>query len=161
MICYSVAVVFLIIASSAEIRAEYYERGIGAVEGQFPYQVIFHSRIPYAQSSGGAILNENYVIGSASALHQYVSRLDKLVVYVGGIKIYDVEQKLEVAEIKMPNEFIISEKQHDIALVRTKTPIQWTNKVMPIELPSSADVAEEELISSGYGLRIVGFLMEK
>lgn len=135
------------------------ERGIDAKEGEFKYQaILYHLYYRPNPECGGAIINEWYILSSASCTKQFIGSLDKFLAYFGTIDIYKKQQKREIAEIKIPKEFVISEKHHDIALVRVTEKIEYSANIQPINLPTSADVYGGTLVSSGFGIRFVSIL---
>lgn len=134
-------------------------RGINAKEGEFKYQAMLYSLYqPANPQCGGAILNQWYVLSSAYCTHQYIGKYDKLDAYFGTYSVYKKQQKRTIAEIKIPKEFVISEKHHDIALVRLTEKINFSANVQPINLPTNADAPEGTLVSSGFGIRFVSIL---
>lgn len=137
-----------------------YGRGIDAKEGQFKYHAIVYyvdkqtGRFSTV-SCGGAIINEWYVLSSAACMKQYVKNLNDFVLYFGTTNIYDKQQNRMAAEIIIPERFGVSEGLDDIALIRTTEKIEFSENVQPISLPTSADVFEGTLVSSGFGIRFV------
>lgn len=157
-------VLCLTIASAALARAydsygQEKPRGINANQGEFKYQAIVYYVDETGRfstvSCGGAIINEWYVLTSASCVAQFAKSLNKLELYFGTTFIYEKQQKRNLAEIKIPEEFKITEKHHDIALIRTTEQIEFLANIQPIALAASADVYKGEFVSSGFGLRFV------
>lgn len=144
----------LIIASVSQTTAE---RGINAREGEFKYQAIlyYHSSYRPIPVCGAAIVNEYYVLSSAYCVHQYIGKYDEFVTYLGTTNIYKKEQKRQIAEIKIPKEFVVSEKHHDIALIRLTEKIEYTPNIQPINMPTSDVVPDVTFRSSGFGIREV------
>lgn len=147
-------VLCLIIASVSQISAE---RGINAKEGEFKYQAILYYKSLYRPIPvcGGAIVNEYYVLSSAYCVHQFIDKYDTFVTYVGTTSLYMKQQKRQIAEIKIPREFVVSEKHHDIALIRLTEKIEYTQNIQPISLPTSDVVPDVTFRSSGFGIREV------
>lgn len=145
-------VLCLIIATVSAEQA----RGINAKEGEFKYQAMLYSLYqPANPQCGGAIINEWHVLSSAYCTYQYIGKLDKLVAYFGTINVHKKQQKREIAEIKIPKEFVMTEKHHDIALIRLTEKIEYSVNVQPINLPTSATLPNGKFVSSGFGIRFV------
>lgn len=145
--------VFLCAKSSAtEIE------GTDVKEGDFKYNAAIYSIGEHSANAfplcGGAVLNEWYILTSAQDIYQYVRRLDELIVYLGTTDIRDVRHTRIIAEIKYPNEpnykFIVGQWHHDVALVRVKAKIDFSDTVQPIALPANADVFDGTLITCGF-----------
>lgn len=127
-----------------------------AIEGQFKYQAVFFSL--YGRPSpecGGAIINDHYILTSAYCTYRYVSKLDKMMVYLGTIDINNMKQKRLIAEIKLHNEFNIVRRNFDVALVRTVVKIDLSDNVQPVKLPENADIFSGTLVHSGFELGMV------
>lgn len=130
--------------------------GTDVKPGDFKYQAAFYTLGGLHPNSlcGGAILNEWYILTSAKATHQYLEKLDKLVIYLGTTNIQDVNYKRIISEIKVQKEFNVCENHHDVALVRVKERIEFSANVQPIKLPPNGDVFDGILLSSGFNLAI-------
>lgn len=144
---------------SGSIQAQQKPRGIDAKEGEFKYHAIVSYISPYFPDSlvscGGAIINEWYILTSASCVKKYAENLDQLVLFFGTTNIKRKQQERKPADIINPKQFNVSEHHDDIALIRTTEKIEFSDNVQPINLPLSAEVFEGTLVSSGFGIRIV------
>ncbi|XP_017775823.1 PREDICTED: transmembrane protease serine 11D-like [Nicrophorus vespilloides] len=139
--------VLLTVTVVAAVNAEHrIVGGFDAEEGAFPYQVSL--RRGNFHFCGGSILNENWVL---SAAHCVVGKSpENMSVVVGtnslseGGDWYDIEQFIPHS---LYSPYSV---KNDIALVRLKEPIEFSDKVKPINLPNE-DTNEEDLILSGWG----------
>ncbi|XP_055301850.1 chymotrypsin-2-like [Sitodiplosis mosellana] len=143
------AVVCFVLAFAAPSTGKDVLEGTDVKEGDFKYQVLLYypNRHPIC---GGAILNEWYILSSAQATHQYVEKLNKLVIYLGTTNTRNVQHKRLISEIKIPKEFVFGEIHHDVALVRVRRKIEFSANVQPIALPTNGDVFDGILLSSGF-----------
>lgn len=152
--CTLILILCFVIADASQIPI----RGTIAKEGEFKYQVILYSLEYKHPACGGAILNDWYSLSSAYCVRSYVPHLHKIFVYLGTLRFHEVKQKRAIAEIKIPLQFNVSEKHHDIALIRTTEKIEMSVNVQPIQLPKNAFIFHgTELYSSGFGIRTVSF----
>lgn len=129
--------------------------GTDVKEDDFKFQVVFYSLYGHPNTEcGGAILNEWYILTSATATYRYIDKLDKLIVYLGGTNIRDILHKRLIAEIKMPKEFVIGKVYYDVAIVRVREKLEFSANIQPITLPVNGDVFDGRLLASGFDFAI-------
>ena len=98
---------------------------------------------------GGSILNENWVV---SAAHCTVNQHPAAIrVATGSTKISEGE--LYSLSLVINHEAYNPTKVHnDISLLKTESPMQFSDLVQPIALPSEWTKAKETAVASGWGL---------
>lgn len=127
-----------------------------AEKGQFPYMVTFVNSKKNIIACGGAIVNEQYILSSASCLKMYLSRLDDLFVVLGAWKADEREFITKVAAIEMHPSFSVRLSGNDIAMVKTTDKIVFNEFIHPIALPMN-DVkdGDVDVIITGFGATFV------
>lgn len=130
--------------------------GMTSFKGQFPYMVSLINRQNDFSICGGAIINNFYVLSSGYCAESYESYPELLAVYLGAWS-FDDKVLSEVNEVKLHPQYNASTKGNDIALIRMKNKIIFTDFLKPIALPT-ADFPNENGIKvfvSGFGLWFV------
>ncbi|XP_046411533.1 brachyurin [Neodiprion virginianus] len=130
--------------------------GEEASPGQFPYQVGLFSTNAAGSTGfcGGSILNYEWILTAAHCVDVAVS----VEVILGAQYIREDEPTqvvLQVAEIIVHENWDTRNIRNDLALLRLPAPIQFTERIQPIRLPSRSQVgqtfASETGIVSGWG----------
>lgn len=150
---------FLFLSNVESKRFRLQERilgGVTAAKGQFPYMVSLINRQNEFPVCGGAIINNFYTVSSAYCVDAYKTYPELLVLYLGAWKLRETVFR-DVDKVRLHPQYNASTKQNDIALLRTKNKIVFSNLLKPISLPTENFPNEngEKLIVSGFGLWFV------
>ncbi|KAJ8665277.1 hypothetical protein QAD02_006939 [Eretmocerus hayati] len=136
--------------------------GESAEPGQFPYQVSIElglpPLIPFSHSCGGSIIDERHVLTAAHCASGIIGKLGKQQIKAG--KYYlkkddDSTQTIEVIARTIhegyPNTLFPKVAQHDIAILKLKTPLVFDKFVQPVMLPVQDSVQIGESVLTGWG----------
>lgn len=131
--------------------------GSSAVEKQFPYQVSLCIKETDVTFCGGVIINENYVL---TAAHCFLSRLSETTIYglVNITHTTDAGTRLGFTNIVPHPHFRAFQPIHDLALLRTNLPIEFSEFVKKVNLPIHNFQPGSNAVMSGWGLIEVNFL---
>ncbi|XP_071959226.1 uncharacterized protein [Antedon mediterranea] len=118
--------------------------------GQIPWQVMLWHTQKKKLFCGGALLNRFWIVTAAHCIH--LSDASKLNVKVrlgewDADTEEDFESHFEVNEIVIHPDYNIETFDSDIALIRLKQPIRYTDYILPVCLPSQQRA--EKLIKAG------------
>lgn len=130
-----------------------------AKKGELPYMasIAFRGSTAYC---GAAIINNWYIITSAHMLVKHERA--EFDVYLGAWKYYDEDAvKGVIADIKIHPGYELTERHHDVALVRMVDEIKFSEFVQPIALPKAAfpNVVGNTVLVSGFGLDAVNYFL--
>ncbi|KAJ8407216.1 hypothetical protein AAFF_G00288920 [Aldrovandia affinis] len=132
--------------------------GNDVIQGEIPWQVALVDKPSQVVFCGGSILSEHWVITAAHCLVE--GREDALIVRVGEHNVHYTdgrEQDHEVAEWR-PHPLYnprMDLYNHDIALLRMRSPIRFTDYVRPVCL--GPKVFTEALVEAGSMARVSGW----
>jgi len=137
---------------------QYVIGGDNARPNEFPWQV----QVRWMRRlCGGSILNKNWIVTAAHCVMG--AKTDRVTVVVGAHRtdtdgMEPQRKDMPVAEIIINADYKRSTLEHDIALLRLKTPLTWSYAVNPVCMPStdvSAD-GKTDCVLSGWGLMKAG-----
>lgn len=137
--------------------------GQQAAVGQFPFQVAFQQSFKFENFTEsihfctGSILNENWILTSASCVYEDSdnglegSSLVNVSLIIGGQQSLNTGAIYEIDQVVLHPEFEgePSLYEHNIALVKTTQPIEFNEQVQPIEL--SANEVNENVVAQVSG----------
>ncbi|XP_029954229.1 serine protease 27 [Salarias fasciatus] len=111
--------------------------GVSAQEGAWPWQVDIQTEKGHV--CGGSIISENWVL---SAAHCFPNPNDvrSYVIYAGRHQLNGFnphESSHFVSQVVVPSGYNEPHGGKDVALVRLSSPVQWSNHIRPVCLPSS------------------------
>ena len=142
--------------------------GSSAVEKQIPYQVLFRSRQGDKNFCSGVIINKFYVLTAAHCF--FFENVSKPAHFYGLVNIThvdDVGQRLEFTNIIQHPQFRMNVENAvrvsslfrapDLALLRTKKPIKFSDFVNKVNLPTHDVQPGTEAVMSGWGVIVVSF----
>nr|A6MFK8.1 RecName: Full=Venom prothrombin activator vestarin-D2; Short=vPA; AltName: Full=Venom coagulation factor Xa-like protease; Contains: RecName: Full=Vestarin-D2 light chain; Contains: RecName: Full=Vestarin-D2 heavy chain; Flags: Precursor [Demansia vestigiata]ABK63548.1 vestarin D variant 2 precursor [Demansia vestigiata] len=126
--------------------------GLDCKLGECPWQAVLIDEHGKA-FGGGTILSPYFVLTAAHCLNQTKS----IAVVVGQVDISRKETRhlLHVDKAYMHSKYVRATYDHDIAILRLRTPIQFSENVVPACLPT-ADFADEVLMKQDFGI-VSGF----
>lgn len=130
--------------------------GSSAVEKQFPYQVSLRKKFNDTHFCGGVIINENYVL---SAAHCFL-RLSYPSMFYGAVNIThvtDAGTRLVFKNLISHPHFKAYASTHDLALLRTKNPIEFSAFVNKVNLPTIFNQDQQLYCQAGVLLKLVFF----
>ncbi|KAJ8665278.1 hypothetical protein QAD02_006940 [Eretmocerus hayati] len=160
-ICFATLLVIANGFSVADKRARITD-GKTAKPGQFPYQVSIQFGlppfIPLSHSCGGSIIDELHILTAAHCASGILGKLGKHLVKAGKhslSKDEDYTQTVEVASKIIhegyPNTLFPKVAQHDIAILKLKTPLIFNEFIQPVQLPKPDSIQTGGSILSGWG----------
>ncbi|XP_076679581.1 trypsin-1-like [Andrena cerasifolii] len=128
--------------------------GVNASPGEFPYQVSLQWGIPpilgYSHICGGSIIAEKFVLTAGHC----VQKFGKLRIVAGKYylnKNEQFEQAIDVVKSTVHSGYPGGVAQHDIALLKLASPLQFNEKVAPVGLPTQNQKQTGEAVLSGWG----------
>ncbi|XP_043505707.1 prostasin-like [Polistes fuscatus] len=128
--------------------------GNDATPGQFPYQVSVQWGVPplvkFRHVCGGSLIADNYVLTAGHC----VLKFGKLKVAVGKhylTQTEKTEQVVDVSQTIVHSGYKGGVAQHDIALLKLKTPLTINARVAPLQLPIQDQVQTGFVVLSGWG----------
>ncbi|XP_006894377.1 PREDICTED: coagulation factor VII-like [Elephantulus edwardii] len=106
-------------------------------KGQCPWQAVL--LVNEELLCGGTLIDDIWVVSAAHCFDKLNPRKLKTVTVVLGEHDLDVkdghEQERKIAQVMIPDKYIKGKTDHDIALLRLTTPVNFTDYVVPICLP--------------------------
>lgn len=104
--------------------------------GKYPWHTAIF-KISYASLNyicGGSLINSNTILTAAHCLIEYSNELspDMLSVRLGTNKLFEGGKQHSVRKIKIHKYFHYTNYRHDIALMRLRTTVKYTNYIRPI-----------------------------
>lgn len=159
-VCLAWVLVTILFLSNVESKGFHLQgrilTGMTSSKGQFPHMVSLINRQNEFPICGGAIINNFYVLSSGYCAESYASYPKLLVVYLGAWN-FDDKVLSDIKEVTLHPKYNASTKENDIALIRMKNRIIFTDLLKPIALPTE-DFPNENGINvfvSGFGLWFV------
>ncbi|KAK4873163.1 hypothetical protein RN001_015192 [Aquatica leii] len=121
--------------------------GTVAYKGQFPYQISLQYNNQH--NCGGSILDQNTVLTAAHCVDKFPSANSRIVAGINKLN--------EVGVTYLISRYIIHEKwnpvtaTNDIAVIKVKTPIQYTTYIKPIRFDATFVPGQAQCVLSGWG----------
>jgi len=136
--------------------------GREAVVGELPYQVGLVIALSGSTFCGGSIVSENFVLTAARC---FPSVPPRVLVEIGSIDRNAIIQFIIASDIITHELFDLDNSDHDIALVRTSTPIQFSATVGLVRLPNRRQVEQtfenQQARISGWGSTGLGSTLQR
>lgn len=137
-------------------------------KNELPYLAgIFHFNGFFTENLGSAvILNSRIILSSASNIDGFVNNLDKVIAVLGSPLVdenrHDEMVSARIEQIILHQQFDANTRAFDLALLRTKEQIVFSNAIHPIALPMTDLNVENELQASisGWGLSEVSWIIK-
>ena len=123
-----------------------------------PWQVIVHTN--NKPVCGGTILNEETILSAAHCFHPLSPVNDQDFIEAGMIKLSSNDRKRFIGQKKFINQIIVHPsydtrtKNNDIAILKLKTPLSFSETVKPASLPDPSfrpETTRKLAIVSGWG----------
>lgn len=144
------------------VKQKWQSRIVGghtAEKDQLPYMVgVFQfNGVPVNIVCGGVILNNSTILTSASCIEGYQTELNELVVILGTptpSSENDNWFRVQVDYVKFHNKYNSKTRAFDLAILRTKDEIKFSEAINSVKLPKGDLEIENGLpvIVSGWGL---------
>ncbi|XP_006160530.1 coagulation factor XI [Tupaia chinensis] len=132
--------------------------GNASVPGEWPWQITLHAKSStWGHLCGGSIIGNQWIVTAAHCF--YGVKSPKILRVYGGIlnqsEIKEDTPFFEVQEIIIHDRYESAESGFDIALLKLKTPMNYTDSQRPICLPSKGDknVIYSDCWVTGWGYR--------
>ena len=127
--------------------------GSSAVEKQFPYQVSLRHKHRDKHFCGASIIKPTWIVTAAHCFFRLGNSTDMFYAIVNKTHATDPGTRFEFAKLIMHPQFGVRAPLPDIALIRTKTSIVFSEFVQPINLPTEEfHKAGTPAIVSGFGM---------
>lgn len=110
--------------------------GSSAVKMQFPYQVSLRFKITDKHFCGGSIINSQYVLSAGHCLIHPESDKDLIYGLVNMVNSIDQGTRVDFESVLVNHLYEVTGVRSDIALLRTKNSIVFSEFVKPINLPT-------------------------
>jgi len=108
--------------------------GKDAPNGKYPYQVSLQHAIGHF--CGGSILNDKWILTAAHCIKGHMSSLIKVLAGTNTLDIREYHQSYMADRIIVHEHFDGQEFVNDVGLVRLSKPMEFNDKVQPIQLPN-------------------------
>lgn len=131
--------------------------GHSAVKGQFPYEVSFRNRRNNLHFCGGAIISRIFILSAGHCTFKLIAKVESIYGVVDITHANDTGISIEFISNIIHPEFDPKTRQPDLALLRTKEPMTFTDSVKPINLPNQEFIAQgTPAFIAGWGMSVVG-----
>ena len=155
--------------------------GTDVVRGMWPWQVLIESffqregdlRPAWRTRCGGSLINDEWVVTASHCLYEKISnKSERLIAPADHILYFGVHskhnrktdrlvQKIEVEQIFVHPEFTSDDLNNDIALIKLKKKVRFTNYIRPVCLPNKEYRKQGALLAKrgyavGWGLTLKG-----
>ncbi|XP_034947402.1 trypsin-1-like [Chelonus insularis] len=138
--------------------------GVSAKPHEFPYQVSIVWGIPplikYRHVCGGSVLTKDWVLTAGHCVTE-LPKIGRMGVQAGKHYIDRHEPGQENREVSLRvvhHNYPGGVAQHDIALLRLKTPLTFNDHVQPVALPKAHKLHKGSVVLSGWGSTSKGWL---
>ncbi|CAI9541892.1 unnamed protein product, partial [Staurois parvus] len=132
--------------------------GTDSLDGQWPWQVgVVSEELDREYLCGGSLITPEWVLTAAHCIHKAI----KLQVYLGMYQLGVISSQtvyVNVSSIIVNSNYTDTASPGDIALLKLDTPVNYTEYIMPICLPSSTTTfpCGMECWVTGWGTRSSG-----
>ncbi|XP_024866389.1 transmembrane protease serine 2 [Kryptolebias marmoratus] len=109
--------------------------GTEAVNGAWPWQVSL--QISKQHMCGGSIISQNWILSAAHCFQKYSNPVIWRV-YYGDVRLSQMTHYKDIQRIIIHENFHSETNDNDIALLKLKTPLSFTSRVLPVCLPNAS-----------------------
>ncbi|XP_055306101.1 tryptase delta-like [Sitodiplosis mosellana] len=127
--------------------------GLSAVEKRFPYQVSLRIKSNDMHFCGASIIKPTWIVTAAHCFFQLPENTALIYGIVNKTHASEIGTRIELLTLIMHPKFGVRAPEPDIALIRTKDSIVFSEFVQPINLPTG------EFIKSGIPAVVSGWGM--
>ncbi|XP_040211893.1 transmembrane protease serine 9-like [Rana temporaria] len=135
--------------------------GTSSTNGQWPWQVaLIDNELEGEYLCGGSLISPEWVMTAAHCIHKPI-RVSNYKVYLGLYRLDAASSHTVIADVRsiiVNSNYIDTTSPGDIALIQLATPVNYTQYIMPICLPSSTTTfpCGTECWVTGWGARYSG-----
>lgn len=141
-----------LIATHSEDPVEYNDTTL-VTSGQFPWQVSLQRCYSNRHICSGAIVSNHWILTAVHCM-EGLAHVGQMKAIVGTNQLTDdegVEYKIRAIYVH-PSFLKTIARQHNIALLRTKSKIQFNHMVRAVQLPMQPAMVDEKVYVSGWGV---------
>ncbi|XP_063993355.1 trypsin-1-like [Diachasmimorpha longicaudata] len=131
--------------------------GEAAIPHKYPYQVSIQWGLPplikYRHMCGGSIIDPSWILTAGHCITE-IPRIGKLRISAGKHVLQEQEpgqQERVVSRRLVYPDYPGGLSQHDIGLLRLESPLNYTDHVQPVVLPSAKKLHTGESVVTGWG----------
>lgn len=143
------------VSFTADARNTRIVNGSNAEKGQFPHQASIRGCMNSKHYCSGAIIHPRWILTAASCVRFGM----RMCAYVGATRLNDQSNLYGIDKIDFHPKYRGTSKRYDIAMLRTRDTIQFTEFVQPIALPSQNTPGDVPVTVAGWGTLSVGFAL--
>lgn len=127
--------------------------GENAFHGEFPYIVSIRTYQFMLSFCAGTIITNRHVVSAAHCTADFQPETKNMFIVVGAWHLVDDGRRMDIERVAIHPFYSFVSLQHDISVLKTSLPIEFSAFVQPISLPTMnlPDTGGIECVISGWG----------